>query len=119
MRRFRLSTLMLLIVIAALGVALVMQHRREAELQARLAQSWPLYLKQQREAALLRQMVVGMQRKYREELAKRSLKEAQQQEREDAELNREIEAMDQRHREERAKKELAKASETKARRRLE
>jgi hypothetical protein len=40
MKRFRLSTLMLLIVIAALGIALVMQHRRaarrEAELQARL-----------------------------------------------------------------------------------
>jgi hypothetical protein len=40
MRRFRLSTLMLLIVIAALCVALVVQERRaarrEAELQARL-----------------------------------------------------------------------------------
>jgi type II secretory pathway pseudopilin PulG len=40
MKRFRLSTLMLLIVIAALGVALVVQQRRaarrEAELQARL-----------------------------------------------------------------------------------
>jgi hypothetical protein len=115
MRRFRLSTLMLLIVIAALGVALVMQRRREADLQARLAQSWPLYLKQQREEALLRQMVVGMQRKYREELALRSPKEAQQQEREDEELNRDIEAMDQRHREVWAKKELAKASETEAR----
>ncbi len=40
MRRFRLSTLMLLIVIAALGVALAVQQRRaarrEAELHARL-----------------------------------------------------------------------------------
>jgi hypothetical protein len=40
MRRFRLSTLMLMIVIAALGIALVVQQRRaarrEAELLARL-----------------------------------------------------------------------------------
>jgi hypothetical protein len=40
MKRFRLSTLMLLIVIAALVVALAVQHqraaRREAELQTRL-----------------------------------------------------------------------------------
>ena len=42
MRRFRLSTLMLLIVIAALGIVMVVQQRRaarrEAELQARLAE---------------------------------------------------------------------------------
>jgi hypothetical protein len=42
MKRFRLSTLMLLIVIAALGVAMVVQQRRaarrEAELRARLAE---------------------------------------------------------------------------------
>jgi hypothetical protein len=36
MRRFRLSTLMLLIVIAALVIALVMQHRREARLRIEL-----------------------------------------------------------------------------------
>jgi hypothetical protein len=58
MRRFRLSTLMLLIVLAALCVALVVQHdratHRETELQARLAQSWPLFLKQQREDAEMR-----------------------------------------------------------------
>ena len=40
MRRFRLSTLMLLIVLAALGIALVVHYRRaarrEVELQARL-----------------------------------------------------------------------------------
>ena len=51
MKRFRLSTLMLLIVIAALSTALVVQERRAARretklqdeianLQARLAQSW-------------------------------------------------------------------------------
>jgi hypothetical protein len=43
MKRFRLSTLMLLIVIVALGTALMVQHhraaRREAELQARLAEA--------------------------------------------------------------------------------
>jgi hypothetical protein len=55
MRRFRLSTLMLLIVIVALAIALVVRERRaarrEAELQAemaalqsRLAQSWPVVL---------------------------------------------------------------------------
>jgi hypothetical protein len=42
MRRFRLSTLMLLIVLAALGIALVVHYRRaarrEVELQARLAE---------------------------------------------------------------------------------
>jgi competence protein ComGF len=121
MKRFRLSTLLLLIVIAALSIALVVQHvqtsRREAELQARLAQSWPLFLKQQREEGLLRQTIEAMQRKHREELAKRSPGEVQQQEREDAELNRDIEAMDQRYREERSKKELAKASEAEAWRR--
>jgi hypothetical protein len=40
MKRFRLSTLMLLILIAAFGIALVVQHqrasRREAEFQSRL-----------------------------------------------------------------------------------
>jgi len=42
MRRFRLSTLMLLIVLAALSIALVVHYRRaarrEVELQARLAE---------------------------------------------------------------------------------
>jgi hypothetical protein len=47
MKRFRLSTLMLLVVIGALVIALVVQHRREAELRARLAQSWPLFLDKQ------------------------------------------------------------------------
>lgn len=111
MKRIRLSTLMLLLVIAGLGLALAMSAHRESELKARLAKSWPLYLKQQREDAQLRQMVVGMQSRYRQELAKRSLAEAQQQERIDAELNRDIEAMDRRFREERAKQEVAKASE--------
>src|ERR1700753_2404380 len=102
MRRFRLSTLMLVVVIAALSIALVVQHvrssRHEAELQARLAQSWPLFLKQQREDTLILQITEAKQRKYREELAKRNLQEAQQQEREDAEINGNIEAMQQRFR---------------------
>ena len=38
MRRCRLSTLMLLIVLAALGIALVEHYRRAVELQARLAE---------------------------------------------------------------------------------
>ncbi len=121
MRRFRLSTLMLLIVIAALSIALVVQHvrssRREAELQARLAQSWPLFLKQQREETQLRQMVEAMQWKHRQELTKRSLEEVQRQEREDAKINRQVEAMQQRFREEQAKEELVKASEAEARQR--
>jgi hypothetical protein len=36
MKRFRLSTLMLLIVIAALGVALVMERNRSARLEKQL-----------------------------------------------------------------------------------
>lgn len=36
MRRFRLSTLMLLIVIAALGITVVMQARRLAETESRI-----------------------------------------------------------------------------------
>jgi hypothetical protein len=39
MRRIRLGTLLLLVVIASLCFALVAQHRREAELQARLAEA--------------------------------------------------------------------------------
>ena len=105
MKRFRLSTVMLLIVIAALCLALVVQQRRaarrEADLQARLAQSWPVYLTQQREEALLRRLA-----------AKRSPAGAQQQEREDTELDRELD------REIEAMKESAKkAIETEARRR--
>jgi 50S ribosomal subunit-associated GTPase HflX len=50
MKRIRLSTLMLLVVIAAMGLTLTIQHRRaarrEADLQARLAQSWPVYVTQ-------------------------------------------------------------------------
>jgi hypothetical protein len=65
MRRFRLSTLMLLIVIAALAIALVVEEqraaRREAELQAemaalqsRLAQSWPVVLPPRKQKAMPR-----------------------------------------------------------------
>jgi hypothetical protein len=43
MKRYRLSTLMLLIVIAALSIALVVQHRRaarrEGEIETRLAEA--------------------------------------------------------------------------------
>jgi hypothetical protein len=71
---------MLLIVIAALVVALVVQQRRavrqhdravrrEAELQARLAQSWPLFLKQQQRNDINASME-AMQRRYRARLAK-------------------------------------------------
>jgi hypothetical protein len=60
MKRFRLSTLMLLVVIAALGIALVVQYRRyarrEAELQVRLTQAWPVFLKQQKETAEIRRL---------------------------------------------------------------
>jgi hypothetical protein len=51
MKRFRMSTLMLLVVIAALCVALLVRERRaarrEAELQARVARAWPAYLREQ------------------------------------------------------------------------
>lgn len=121
MRRFRLGTLMLLIVIAALSLALVVQHhrsaRREAELQARLAQSWPLFLKQQGEDVQMRRIVEAMQRRHSAELAKRSVAEAREQEREDAAMNRDIEAMQQRFREEQANRELAKSGGGEARRR--
>jgi hypothetical protein len=56
MKRFRLSTLMLLIVIAALSVALVVQHqraaRRETELRFRLYRA-------EREADLLIERAVN------------------------------------------------------------
>jgi hypothetical protein len=59
MKRFRLSTLMLLIVIAALGVAVVVQQRRaarrEVELQAGLA-------KLQADQAVIEQVLVRQQR---------------------------------------------------------
>jgi hypothetical protein len=112
MKRFRLSTLMLLIVIAALGGGLTVQHhrasRREAKLQARLAQSWPLFVKQQREDAQMRLQIEVMQQKHRAELANRSEAEAKRQEAGDAAINRQIEAMQQEFREKQAKRELAK-----------
>jgi hypothetical protein len=104
---------MLLIVIAALCVALVVQHgraaRREAELQARLAQSWPLFLKQQRDDRQMRLHIEAMQQRYREELAKRSEAEAQRQQREDSEINLQIEGMQQRYRAQQAKRSEAAA----------
>ena len=55
MERFRLNTLMLLIVITALCVGIVVERdravRARAQLQARLALSWPLYVQQQKVAA--------------------------------------------------------------------
>jgi hypothetical protein len=61
MKRLRLQTLMLLIVIAAQGMALVVREyraaRREAELQARLALAWPPFVKQQQVAASIREAV--------------------------------------------------------------
>jgi hypothetical protein len=57
MRRFRLSTLMLLIVIAALSLTLVVQQRqatrREAELRAQLARFLPVVLPPQKQKAML------------------------------------------------------------------
>jgi hypothetical protein len=67
MKRFRLSTLMLLIVIAALGVAVVVQQRRaarrEVELQAGLA-------KLQADQAVIEQALVRQQRLLRTQLQK-------------------------------------------------
>jgi competence protein ComGF len=111
MKRFRLSTLMLLIVIAALGIALVRSTRREAELQARLTQSWPLFLKQKSEEARIRLYIEAIQQRRHQELAKRSKAETQLEERRDADINRQIEDMQRRHSEEQAKRELAKQRE--------
>ena len=71
MKRIRLSTLLLLFVIAALGMALVVQHerasRREAELQSRLATCQRLaeHMQWQRELPitehLARQIIVEAQ----------------------------------------------------------
>jgi hypothetical protein len=51
MKRIRLSTLLLLIVVLAHCVALVVRERQvareEAKLKARLALSWPLYVERQ------------------------------------------------------------------------
>jgi hypothetical protein len=121
MKRFRLSTLMLLIVIAALGITLVVQHRRairtEAELRARLSQSWPLFLKQQQDDRQMRRFIEGMQQRHREELAKRSEAEAERQERDDAEINWQIKGMQQRHHEERAKRAVTEAERDQSKRR--
>ncbi len=81
MRRFRLSTIMLLIAIAALGVALVVRERRAARreaklqaemanLQARLAQSWPVFLKHQRNTDM-NLMMKAMEQRIRAKLAER------------------------------------------------
>jgi hypothetical protein len=67
MKRFRLSTLMLLIVIAAMGIGLVVQQRRaahrEVELQARLA-------KVQAEQAVIERVLARQQELLRTQLQK-------------------------------------------------
>jgi hypothetical protein len=67
MKRFRLSTLMLLIVIAALGIGLLVQQRRaaqrEVELQARLA-------KVQAEQAVIESVLARQQKLLRTQLQK-------------------------------------------------
>src|SRR5262249_7576457 len=81
MRRFRLSTLLLLVVIVALVIALVVRERRAARreaklqaeianLQARLAQSWPVFLKQQQNARI-KVMIEDMLQRSRAKLAER------------------------------------------------
>jgi hypothetical protein len=95
MKRFRLSTLMLLIVIAALCVALVVQHRRsiriEAELRARLAESWPLFLRQQVPEEQMRLFIERRQQKFYKDLAKPSEAEAQRDQSKRRESKKEIE----------------------------
>ena len=74
MKRFRLSTLMLLIVIASLVFALVVQQRRAARLQAELTAQLRLadeqllntYVKLQQEIAASRQRSTELMRLYRE-----------------------------------------------------
>jgi hypothetical protein len=66
MKRFRLSTLMLLILIGGLCMALGVQNhraaRREAELQARLALSWPVYVQQLKQKELLNEQSAHLRR---------------------------------------------------------
>ncbi len=77
MKRFRLSTLMLLIAIAALCIGLVVQHhraaRREADLQARLALSWPLFLKERHVNQRILGILVSLQQRLRERLDKETI----------------------------------------------
>ena len=67
MKRFRLSTLMLLVVISALGIGLVVQRRRaarrEVELQARLA-------KVHAEQAVIESVLARQQKRLRTQLQK-------------------------------------------------
>jgi hypothetical protein len=82
MKRFRLRTLMLLIVIAALCVALVVQHnrasQREAALQARLALAWPLYLQQQMQDEAIKLSIEARNQRRLQTLAKRKQTEERQ-----------------------------------------
>ena len=82
MKRFRLSTLMLVIAIAGLCVGVVVQHerasRREAALQARLALSWPVYLKQQAEEEAINLSIQARKQRYLRTLAERAKADAVQ-----------------------------------------
>jgi hypothetical protein len=82
MKRFRLSTLMLVIVIAALCVGLAVQleraSRREAELQARLVLSWPLYVKQQMQEEQIKLEIEARNQRRLQTLAKQREANAEQ-----------------------------------------
>ena len=80
MKRFRLSSLMTTIVIAALCICLAVQHqraaRREAALQARLAVSWPVYVKQQKMQKLMQEAALW-DRKLIETIARKEAENVQ------------------------------------------
>ncbi len=82
MKRFRLSTLMLVIAIAGLCVGVVVQRerasRREAALQARLALSWPVYLKQQAVEEAIKFSIEARKQRYLQSLAERAKADATQ-----------------------------------------
>jgi hypothetical protein len=73
---------MLLIVIAALCLALVVQHyrasQREAALQTRLALSWPVYLRYQIQEEAIKLEIEARNQKRLQTLAKRKQTEDRQ-----------------------------------------
>jgi uncharacterized protein HemX len=64
MKRFRLSTLMLLVVIAALSIAMVVQQRRAARREAELN----AFVKQQNEADEIRRLTEAVDAKLEESM---------------------------------------------------
>ncbi len=80
MKRFRFSTLMTMIEIAALCICLAVQHQRaarsEAALQARLAVSWPVYVKQQKMQKLMQEAALW-DRKLIETIARKEAENVQ------------------------------------------